>query len=100
MLEFFQVTNTAPVLTELALSVFEKWFIAEEELSLDPQAYLAQVARLIEEQNVIGWRHIFNGRFSLEWSAIQEAYYARAPPIEGQQKRTGLRWQTKWICKI
>ena len=99
--DFSRETQTAPVLTELALSAFEKWFIADDELILDPLAYPTQVHRLIEEQNAIaGWRQLFSGRFSCEWSTLQNASYSRAPPPDGQQKRTGLQWQTKFILKI
>ena len=56
ILQFFQETQTTPVLTELALSAFEKWFSATEEIILDPQDYPPQVAHLILEQNAIGWR--------------------------------------------
>ena len=98
--DFFRETQTAPVLTELTLSAFEKWFIADDELILDPLAYQTQVHKLIEEQNAIGWRQLFSGRFSCEWSTIQNASYSRVPPSDGQQKRTGLRWQTKFILKF
>lgn len=100
LLDFFRETQTASVLTELALSVFDKWFLAEVEFTLNPQEDPAQVARLIEEENAIGWQQLFNGRFSLECGTIQEASYSRAPPIEGQQKRTGLQSQAKLIFKI
>jgi exonuclease III len=100
ILQFFQETQTTPVLTELALSAFEKWFSATEEIILDPQAYPPQVAHLILEQNAIGWRQLFNGRFSREWSKIQDMAYTRAPPPEGQQRRTGDRWQVKFILKL
>jgi hypothetical protein len=74
--------------------------MADDELILDPLAYPPQVHKLIEEQNAIGWRQLFSGRFSREWAPIQDASYSRAPPPDGQQKRTGLRWQTKFILKI
>ena len=43
---------------------------------------------------------MFNGRFSCEWSKIQDMAYTRALPPEGQQRRTEDRWQVKFILKI
>jgi hypothetical protein len=97
ILQFFQETQTTPVLTELALSsAFEKWFSATNEIILDPQDYPPQVACLIIEQKAIGWRQVFNGRFSRAWSKIQDMAYTQAPPPEDQQRRTGDRWQAKF----
>ena len=100
LIQFFQETQTAPVIQELALSAFEKWFMATEDLVLDTNDYPAQVAEIIIAQNAIGWRQLFNGRFSNEWSKLQDAEYKRSRPPEGQQKRTGDRWQVKFIIKI
>ena len=100
LIQFFQDMQTDPVLTELALSAFELWFEAEGDLQLDPSLYPDRVTHLIEAQNSIGWSHLFNGRFSLEWSLIQDAAYRRGQAPEGQQKRTGNRWQTKFILRI
>ena len=100
LIQFFQETQTTPVIQELALSAFEKWFLANDEVILDPQDYPAQVTTIIHEQNAIGWRQLFNGRFSKAWSKVQDEAYSRSPPPEGKQKRTGDRWQVKFIIKI
>jgi hypothetical protein len=101
LLQFFQDTNTDPALTELALSVVEQWFADDSDLQLDPLLYPATVTSLIQEQNSIGWGQIFSGRFSNEWSGIQDSTYRRAPPApDGKQKRTGTRWQAKFILKF
>ena len=100
LIRFFQDSQTAPVLQELALSAFEKRFIATEDVLLDPNEYPAQVAGIIIGQNAIGWQQLFNGRFSNEWSKVQDATYKRSQPPEGQQKRTGDRWQVRFIIKI
>ena len=66
-----------------------------------PGEYLEDLGNLIIEQNAIGWRHIFSGRFSREWSKIQQAHYNRLPPpLEGQRKRTGDQWQAQLIVTI
>jgi exonuclease III len=100
LLTFFQENETAQELMELALSIFELWFQTEETLQIDPQYYPARVTTLIHEQNAIGWRQLFNGRFSKEWSRIQDESYGRNRPPPGKQKRTGMRWQTRFILKI
>ena len=83
LIQFFQETQTTPVIQELALSVSEKWFLAIEDLTLDPQDYPAQVTNIILEQNAIGWRQLFNGRFSKAWSKLQDEAYSRSPSQEG-----------------
>ena len=41
------------------------------------------------------------GGVSKEWSRIQDDYYRRAgAPPPGKQKRTGTRWQTKFILQL
>lgn len=32
--------------------------------------------RVIFQQNAIEWEHIFQGRLSVSWGAIQDEYYA------------------------
>ena len=44
---------------------------------------------------------MFNGRFSKEWSRVQQAAYDRRPrTAHGQIKQTGKRWQVKLIAHI
>ena len=56
---------------------------------------------MIQQQNVIGWRQLFNGRFGTEWSRVQDDYYARERSQHGKNdKRSGEKWQTKVISHI
>ena len=55
------------------------------------------------QQNCIGWRQLFNGRFSKEWARIQNNHYsgARLPdPDRSSKRRTGNRWQVQSITLI
>ena len=52
------------------------------------------LSRLIHSQTRIGWRQMFNGRFSQEWSNLQDAYlYCQQgdlPPMA--VKLDGKKW--------
>ncbi len=53
------------------------------------------------QQNTIGWRQMFNGRFSSEWSRVQEEYYARLrQQRNAKDRRTGNSLQTRTILQI
>jgi hypothetical protein len=63
--------------------------------------YPSCVHRAICQQNLIGWQHLFLGRFSYEWSDIQDAFYATHHRKTGTPKRrTGQRWQVAVIGHI
>jgi hypothetical protein len=48
-----------------------------------------------------GWRQLFNGRFSSEWSRIQHAAYEGRPRNgDTSIKRTGDKWQVQLIVHI
>jgi hypothetical protein len=47
------------------------------DITLDPTDYPTEVNKLIRQQNAIGWKQLWLGRFSEEWSDIQDNFYAR-----------------------
>ena len=47
-----------------------------------------QFRRLFVQQNSIGWRQIFSGRFGTEWERLQDDYYGINP--EKRKRCTGL----------
>ncbi|KAI2506910.1 hypothetical protein MHU86_7502 [Fragilaria crotonensis] len=55
-------------------------------------------------QNEIGWRQVFNGRFAIAWSTVQEDYLARHNASNGrnntQMRKKGKQWQKKFILEI
>ena len=55
--------------------------------------------RLIHQQNRIGWRHIYNGRFSSEWARLQGDYYHNHRN-HTKYRRTGMQWQHNLITSI
>jgi hypothetical protein len=48
---------------------------------------------LICQQNLIGWNQVFNGRFSMIWSDLQDNFYARSHSPDNPKRRTGQTWQ-------
>ena len=51
--------------------------------TLSQYRYELKYHQLIQEQNDIGWRHIFNGRLALQWSELR----TRRLPFRDQQYR-------------
>jgi hypothetical protein len=65
---------------------------------VDPGDFPKAYRRLIMQQNRIGWEHIFQGRFSTEWSLLQDDFYANQLNHKPNQKRrTGHSWQVAII---
>lgn len=99
--DFCRRTLTTPILKTLLTSALDQWFCSLEDIWIDPREHPDSLGNLIIEQNAIGWRQIFSGRFSREWSIVQQAQYHRLPPPqEGQRKRTGDQWQSQLIVTI
>jgi hypothetical protein len=48
----------------------------------------------------VGWRHVFLGRFCLEWCHLQDEFYSRTSEARGKNAWTGLRWQVSVIGEI
>ena len=60
---------------------------------VDPGEFPNAYCRLIEQQNRIGWEHIFQGWFSTEWSLLKDEFYANKLNNKPKQKMTGHSWQ-------
>ena len=73
---------------------------ADVPFRLDASQYHPALRRLIWQQNRIGWQQLFLGRFSQEWGALQDAYYARKLTDEETKRRTGPRWQVTIISLL
>ena len=78
----------------------EDWFQAESSIEVSPILYPVDVRQLLLEQNSIGWRQLFSGRFSIEWSKIQRQYYSKHRNKVGNKRRDGSQWQVKLIGVI
>ena len=93
-----KMRGTRPALQRLLLSALKQWVHCPEiEVQVDPSSYPSDIQRLIFQQNAIGWRQLFLGRFSSEWAYLQENYYFARPRDPKKPKRTGDRWQAAMI---
>jgi hypothetical protein len=72
------------------------------QTQLSPYDFPISYRLLISQQNKIGWRQLFHGRFATEWSRLHDDYtfhsqkqqqdgvYQRQ--LKGTRKRTGNQW--------
>lgn len=89
--------HTRPKLRDLLLDGISGWFASPDPdtYQLQQSGYADEFKRLISQQNKIGWKHVFLGRFSMEWSNLQDIYYTTRP--DSQQSRKGSTWQVAII---
>ena len=94
--KFHTEYQTAPLLRHVFCSALEEWFQAEIDVEVSPILFPVDVRKLLIEQNAIGWRQLFSGRFSIEWSRVQQEYYSKHRTKPGHVKnRDGSKWQVK-----
>jgi hypothetical protein len=87
--------NTRPYLQEILITALEAWFDHEPaNFTRFPPLYFT----LIHQQTQIGWRQLFNGRISTEWSRLQDDYLLD----QGlrNKKTTGQIWATQILISI
>ena len=95
--------HTQPALQRLLEDSLRQWmyYSLEEAVPYSPRLadYPRALSRLIQSQTRIGWRQLFNGMFSREWSAHQDTHLFLSrdslPPTA--RKLTGDVWQAKLI---
>ena len=96
--------GTRPLLQRVLVDALTKWMAQDTpDMALDPAEYPPDVNRLIRRQNAIGWKHLWLGRFSVEWSDMQDNFYTRNPTSDDAKKKkklTGQRWQVAIIGEI
>jgi hypothetical protein len=56
-------------------SAIEEWLQTDGEVVVSPIFYPQDVRHLLVQQNAIGWRQLFSGRFSIEWARLKQEYY-------------------------
>lgn len=101
--EFHAKEDTSPLLRNLWNEAVGDWMTSDDEIEFQasPILFHNDVRAVIFHQNTIGWRQIINGRFSVEWSRIQDDYYARKRYQSGKNdRRRGQQWQIKLIRLI
>jgi hypothetical protein len=87
--------HTDPKITRLLLDCINGWIGADDSYAyqVDFEAYPCEFHKVIKQQNRIGWRQLFNGRYSKHWAMLQEEYYSRmATTQRTKQMRTGDKW--------
>ena len=86
--------ETDPNLQILLIHSIQGWFHTPQDYSVGTDCYNSVLHRLIHQQNRIGWRQIFHGRFSREWVRIQDSHYRRTRSQEHLQGKhyTGEKW--------
>jgi exonuclease III len=104
LLETCTANFTYPPLHDLLQEAVQAWFYnidPETVFTVPYQQYPRELHLLIRQQNHIGWRQLFHGRFSVEWSRIQSDFYFRTRDDPGRNhKLTGQGWQVKIITTI
>ena len=87
--------GTRPILQSLLETAVHEWLTNPPmtRLLIRPHRHPAELTQLICQQNLIGWHHMFSGRFSQLWADIQDNYYARQHKPDDPKRRTGQRWQ-------
>lgn len=70
---FHSTIHTSPILQHVLNKALAQWLDPQQPDEINPVLFHTNVGKLIRQQNLIGWRQIFNGCFSVEWARIQEA---------------------------
>ncbi len=63
--------KTREMLTTVLTDGIQAWLT---NTTLQPQNYPHTFRQLLQEQNGIGWRQVFNGRLSNEWQRLQNEH--------------------------
>jgi hypothetical protein len=87
--------KTRPYLQDILLTALEAWLHTEPaDFSPFPNTY----STLIHQQTQIGWRQVFNGRITTEWSRLQDKYLHDQGLYN--KKQTGQLWATQLLITI
>jgi exonuclease III len=94
----------APLLA-LLIDALRAWMShnnTDPEFTVSHRHYPQALHLLIQQQNHIGWRQLFHGRFSGEWSRLQGDHYYRIQDERpgNNHKYTGDGWQVKLITLL
>ena len=95
--------GTSAEMQDTLCSTISEWF---DTASVDPTNYPNKYTRAIESQNAIGWKHLFMGHFSTEWTTthgtfktpsgtVREAYMWEAAIVEVSLKWFLKLWETR-----
>ena len=101
--KFCTAKGTYPPIRILLHQAITQWFNDPlQDFQVDPRTYPQELHSIIRQQNSIGWRQVFNGRFSKAWASLQDLHYSRErnslPP--SLKKMTGTAWQSQLIRHV
>ena len=89
--------HTDPVLLAILMQGLDAWL--RHQPAPIPSDYPRAYRILVQEQALLGWRQLFNGRWSLQWSQLQDRYLARHfDPIP--EPLNGRKWTTHMITVL
>jgi hypothetical protein len=85
---------TDPYLTDILLGGLESWLnnLPCDVLDLPPQYQI-----LMNEQNQIGWVHVFQDRILMSWQRLQQYHYSGLKPVKG---RNGISWSRNMLSYV
>jgi hypothetical protein len=86
---------TRPYLVDILVNGLDAWFSG---IDLDKTKYPNAYHRLIEEQTNLGWRQLFQGRFTNEWTRLQDSHLLQIGSTTNC--KTGTLWATNIITTI
>jgi hypothetical protein len=101
---FCHTHDTYVPLQTLLLDSLREWLYHDGLAPYAPrnQDFSEELQPLLLQQRKIGWRQLFNGRFSTEWASIQDGYYyrTRGAGTGHRKEASGHKWQTQLITFI
>ncbi|KAI2494762.1 hypothetical protein MHU86_19757 [Fragilaria crotonensis] len=93
------INDTDPNLQIILCDGLQAWFNRPQGFTLQPHEYDSRFHRLITQQNRIGWRQIFHGRFSVEWVRHQDSYYSQSQERCESSHRTSFTGES-WLINL
>jgi hypothetical protein len=101
---YCSTAGTCQTLTHILLLALQRWFREDpngaQSMTLDEHQFPNDVRLVIQQQNKIGWRQIFSGRFGRAWGEYQERHYSQAAEQSRAKVHTGQLWQKNMIMFI
>ena len=99
--EFLTERETQSNLKYLLTSALDQWLQSDlPDFQVNPEDYDDDLRQVIAQQNLIGWRQLFHGRFGIAWSQKQEQYYQQRNRQRQKRTFTGEQWQVSVIMYV
>lgn len=95
--DFCISSGTSPLVCGLLMDGLRLWFASTTDIELRPEQYHPTLRGIITQQNRIGWKQLFLGRFGIAWSQHQTRHYMAHGEEDDGLDRSGLQWQSNLI---